>query len=79
MLSKSFKWELGFVHYIAKFTISRFVISSFECIVTYSCNEYTTTAYTTDIKNQKELKLLTSDQLGVIVEGSMKYTMLQKV
>ena len=47
--------------------------------VTYSCNEYTTTAYTTDIKNRKELKHLTSDQLGVIVEGSMKYTMLQKV
>ena len=32
MLSKSSKWELGFVHYIAKFTISRFVISKFECI-----------------------------------------------
>ena len=31
MLSKSTKWELGFVHYIAKFTISRFVISRFEC------------------------------------------------
>ena len=31
MLSKSSKWELGFVHYIAKFTISRFVISRFEC------------------------------------------------
>ena len=31
MLSKFSKWELGFVHYIAKFTISRFVISSFEC------------------------------------------------
>ena len=31
MLSKSFKWELGFVHYIAKFTILRFVISRFEC------------------------------------------------
>ena len=27
MLSKSSKWELGFVHYITKFTISRF-----ECI-----------------------------------------------
>merc|ERR1712062_376458 len=31
MLSKSSKWELGFVHYIAKFTTSRFVISRFEC------------------------------------------------
>ena len=31
MPSKSSKWELGFVHYIAKFTISRFVISRFEC------------------------------------------------
>ena len=31
MLSKPSKWELGFVHYIAKFTISRFVISRFEC------------------------------------------------
>ena len=31
MLSISSKWELGFVHYIAKFTISRFVISRFEC------------------------------------------------
>ena len=26
MLSKSSKWELGFVHFIPKFTISRFVI-----------------------------------------------------
>ena len=32
MLSKSSKWELGFVRYNAKFTISRFVISRFECI-----------------------------------------------
>ena len=31
MLSKSSKWELSFVHYIVKFTISRFVISRFEC------------------------------------------------
>ena len=31
MLSKSSKWELGLVHYIEKFTISRFVISRFEC------------------------------------------------
>ena len=31
MLSKSSKWELGFVHYIPKFTISRFAISRFEC------------------------------------------------
>ena len=30
MLSKSSKWELGFVHYIKKFTISRFVILRFE-------------------------------------------------
>ena len=30
MFSKSSKWELGFVHYIKKFTISRFVISRFE-------------------------------------------------
>ena len=28
---KSSKWELGFVHYIAKFTTSRFAISRFEC------------------------------------------------
>ena len=31
LLSKSSKWELGFVQYFAKFTISRFVISRFEC------------------------------------------------
>ena len=31
MLSKSSKWEMGFVHNIAKFTMSRFVISKFEC------------------------------------------------
>ena len=31
MLCKSSKWELGFVHYIAKFTISRFIIARFEC------------------------------------------------
>ena len=30
MLSKSSKWELCFVHYNVKFTISRFVISRFE-------------------------------------------------
>ena len=34
LLSKSSKWELGFVHYIGKFTRSRFVISRFECIYT---------------------------------------------
>ena len=31
MPSKSSKWELSFVKYIAKFTISKFVISRFEC------------------------------------------------
>ena len=30
MLSKFSKWELGFVHYIAKFSILRFTISRFE-------------------------------------------------
>ena len=34
MLSKSSKLELGFVHYIAKFTILRFLIPRFE----YSSN-----------------------------------------
>ena len=29
--SKSSKWELGFVHYIMKFTILRFIILRFEC------------------------------------------------
>ena len=41
MLCKSSKWELGFVHYIEKFTILRFVISRFECIkllCTMYCN-----------------------------------------
>ena len=37
MLSKSSKWELGFVHYNAKFTILRFLISKFECTDVY-CN-----------------------------------------
>ena len=32
MLGKSSKLELGFVNYIAKFTILRFLISRFECI-----------------------------------------------
>ena len=32
MFSKSSKWELGSVHNIAKFTISRFVILRFECM-----------------------------------------------
>ena len=31
MLDKSPKWELSFVHFIKKFTISRFAISRFEC------------------------------------------------
>ena len=35
MLSKSSKWELGLVHYIAKFTILRIIISRFECIDIY--------------------------------------------
>ena len=34
MLNKSSKWELGFIHYIAKFTILRFVISRFDCTIT---------------------------------------------
>ena len=33
MLSNSSKWELGFVHCIVKFTISRFVTSRFECSI----------------------------------------------
>ena len=33
MLSKSSNWELGFVHYIKKFTISRFIISSFLSVI----------------------------------------------
>ena len=32
MLSKSSKWELGSVHYIATFTILRLPISRFECV-----------------------------------------------
>ena len=35
MLSKSSKWELGFVHFIPKFTISRFIISRFEWYIYY--------------------------------------------
>ena len=31
LVSSSSKWELGFVHYITKFTILRFVTSRFEC------------------------------------------------
>ena len=31
MLSKSSKWELSLIRYIAKFTTTRFVISRFEC------------------------------------------------
>ena len=39
MLSKSSKWEMGFVHNIAKFTIARIVISKFEC-TTYLNSKY---------------------------------------
>ena len=38
MFSKSSNWELGFVHYIMKFTILRFVISRLEC--TYSARYF---------------------------------------
>ena len=38
MLSKSSKRELGFAHYIMKFTISRFIISRIEC--TYILHKY---------------------------------------
>ena len=31
MLSESSKWEMVFVHYIAKFPITRFIILKFEC------------------------------------------------
>ena len=31
IISKSSKWELSFVYYIAKFTILRFITSRFEC------------------------------------------------
>ena len=43
MLSKSSKWELGLVHYIAEFTISRFVMSRFKCtyVHTYICIHHT--------------------------------------
>ena len=37
MLSKSSKQELGFAHYIVKFTISRFVISRFKCTYISFC------------------------------------------
>ena len=37
-LSKSTKWELGFVDYAEKFTISRFVISMFDCTYIGECN-----------------------------------------
>ena len=43
MLSNSSKWELGLVHYIAIFTISRFVISRFERVSEnngYFCKNY---------------------------------------
>ena len=39
MVSKSSKWELGFVHYIPKFTISRFIISRFECNIFWDLEE----------------------------------------
>ena len=38
MTGKSSKWKLGLVHYTAKFTISRFVISKFECM--YLCCQH---------------------------------------
>ena len=37
MLVNPQKQELGLVHYIRKFTISRFVISRFECMVLLTC------------------------------------------
>ena len=40
VLSKSSIWEVGFVHYIAKFTIPRFVISRFECTILNVCYVY---------------------------------------
>ena len=36
MLSKFSKYELGLVHYIAKFTILRFVILGFDCTIIFS-------------------------------------------
>ena len=45
MLSKSSKWELGFVHYIKKFPIPRFVISGFECIYLVIVNYHLLSTY----------------------------------
>ena len=45
MHSKSSKWELGFVHYIKKFPIPRFVISGFECIYLVIVNYHLLSTY----------------------------------
>ena len=47
MLRNSSKWELGLVHYITKFTISRFAILKFE-ILPYLKKK--AAAYSTDKK-----------------------------
>ena len=39
MLSKTLKWELGFVHYIAKFTILRFIKSRSSIMLFQKCTE----------------------------------------
>ena len=54
MLSKSSEQELGFVHYISKFTISRFIISRFECTTKYL--QYRTLNLTTK-KSQKAIEI----------------------
>ena len=55
MPSKSSKWELGFVHYIAKFTILRFVIPRFEC--TKKCIKFKTLERFNNYKNGKKYRL----------------------
>ena len=54
-MEKCTKWGLGFVHYIMKFTISRFVISRFECSTTKYL-QYRTLNLTTE-KSQKAIEI----------------------
>ena len=56
MLRKYSKWGLGFVHYTAKFTISRFVISRFECTLFFPLQTLTLLVKVTQ-ENKKRCQL----------------------
>ena len=67
MLSKSSKRELGFVHYLKKFTISRFVISRFECIYFFYTDCYSKNPHYRPLSYYAEIQRCCNDNVKKII------------